>query len=111
MAMRGRLGILLVTLGALAVIACGDDDGEPPGFLGSDTPTATATATGTPTSEVAGASATATPGNPTEYVVQPGDTLSLIAAEFGTTVLAIVELNGIADPSLIHPGDVIRLPQ
>lgn len=44
------------------------------------------------------------------YRVRSGDTLSAIAARFGTTVKAIVELNGIADPSLIHAGQLLKIP-
>ncbi|MBF6606478.1 MAG: LysM peptidoglycan-binding domain-containing protein [Chloroflexi bacterium] len=43
------------------------------------------------------------------YVVRPGDTLSSIAARFGTTAAAIQALNGLADPSLIHPGQVLKI--
>ena len=39
-----------------------------------------------------------------------GDTLSGIAARFGTTVKVLAELNGIADPSLIRVGQVLVLP-
>jgi LysM repeat protein len=51
----------------------------------------------------------ATPA-PRTYEVQPGDTLSGIAARFGTTVQELAELNGIANPSLIFPGQVLTLP-
>ena len=44
------------------------------------------------------------------YTVQPGDTLYAIAGRFGTTVDAIVQLNGIADPNLIYPGQVFQIP-
>jgi nucleoid-associated protein YgaU len=44
------------------------------------------------------------------YVVQAGDNLSAIAARFGTTVKVLVELNDIANPSLIHVGQVLVLP-
>ncbi|MHB8458746.1 MAG: LysM peptidoglycan-binding domain-containing protein [Candidatus Limnocylindrales bacterium] len=43
------------------------------------------------------------------YVVRPGDTLSSIAARFGTTAAAIQALNGLANPSLIHPGQVLKI--
>lgn len=43
------------------------------------------------------------PGQQT-YTVQPGDTLSEIALRFHTTVAALVEKNGIADPNLIYVG-------
>ena len=44
------------------------------------------------------------------YTVRPGDTLWAIARRFGTTVQELVNLNGIADPNLIYPGQVLRLP-
>ena len=37
------------------------------------------------------------PSVPKEYTVRPGDTLSEIAARFGTTVSRLAALNGIAD--------------
>lgn len=50
-----------------------------------------------------------TPSTPT-YTVQKGDTLSGIAAKYGTTVNTLVSLNGIKDPNLIITGQVIKLP-
>ncbi|HXH05818.1 MAG TPA: LysM peptidoglycan-binding domain-containing protein [Vicinamibacterales bacterium] len=44
------------------------------------------------------------------YVVEAGDTLGAIANRFGTTVRAIAELNGIADPSRLQIGQVLRIP-
>lgn len=38
------------------------------------------------------------------YTVQPGDTLSAIAARYGTTVSAIVQRNGLASANYIYPG-------
>lgn len=43
-------------------------------------------------------------GGGTEYIVQPGDTLSGIAAKFGTTYQKIAADNGIANVNLIYPG-------
>ena len=43
------------------------------------------------------------------YTIQPGDTLSGIAARFGTTVSALSALNGISDPDLIYAGNTIRV--
>jgi LysM repeat protein len=43
------------------------------------------------------------------YVVRPGDTLSRIAQRFGTTTAALARLNGIANPSTIYAGQVLRL--
>ncbi|MFD2674984.1 GH25 family lysozyme [Gulosibacter bifidus] len=44
------------------------------------------------------------------YTVAPGDTLSGIAERFGTTWQHLAKLNGLANPDLIHPGQVVRLP-
>lgn len=46
----------------------------------------------------------------TVYIVQIGDTLDEIAREHNTTVQAIVELNEIADPRIILPGQAIKIP-
>ena len=43
----------------------------------------------------------------TTYTVVSGDTLSGIAERFGTTYQKIAADNGIADPNLIHPGQVL----
>jgi LysM repeat protein len=44
------------------------------------------------------------------YVVQPGDTLSKIARQYGTTVQAIVQANNIPNPNLIYVGQVLVIP-
>ena len=44
------------------------------------------------------------------YVVQAGDTLSSIAMQLGTTVEELRQLNGIANPSLIYPGQSLSIP-
>lgn len=41
------------------------------------------------------------------YIVQSGDTLSGIADRYGTTYQHLAAINGIADPDLIYPGDII----
>lgn len=43
------------------------------------------------------------------YTVQPGDTLSSIAAKFGTNYQALANLNGISNPNLIYVGQVLRV--
>jgi LysM repeat protein len=42
-------------------------------------------------------------------VVQPGDTLSEIALQYGLTVAQLRDLNGIADPNRIYAGQRLRL--
>jgi len=44
------------------------------------------------------------------YIVQPGDSLYLIALKFHTTVEDIMAANGITDPALTYPGQVINIP-
>ncbi|MCL5677072.1 MAG: LysM peptidoglycan-binding domain-containing protein [Firmicutes bacterium] len=44
------------------------------------------------------------------YVVQPGDTLFVIAQKFKTTTAAITGANCIQDPDLINVGQVLYIP-
>jgi LysM repeat protein len=44
------------------------------------------------------------------YTVRPGDTLSLIAARYGVSSSALQRLNGIRNPSLLHVGQVLKIP-
>lgn len=50
-----------------------------------------------------------TPGVQT-YTVRSGDTLSVIAARFNTTVATLAQLNNITNPNLIFAGQVLRVP-
>lgn len=45
----------------------------------------------------------------TTYTVQSGDTLSGIAAAYGTSWQHLADINGIADPNIIHPGQVLKI--
>jgi len=56
---------------------------------------------------------TVTPPPPPQqqtYVVHPGDTLTRIAARFGTTVQALAQANNIVNPNLIFVGQVLIIP-
>ena len=44
------------------------------------------------------------------YTVKPGDTLWRIAQKFNTTVTQLQRLNHLPNPSLIYPGQRLRLP-
>lgn len=44
-----------------------------------------------------------------QYTVVSGDTLSGIAARYGTTYQELARINGISNPNLIHPGDVLNI--
>ena len=43
------------------------------------------------------------------YTVVKGDTLSAIATKFGTTYQELARKNGIANPDLIYPGQVLKI--
>lgn len=43
------------------------------------------------------------------YTVQSGDTLSRVAQRYNTTYKYLAELNGIANPNLIYPGQVLTI--
>ena len=79
------------------------------------TPTATPTNTATPTdtpppTPTATYTPTASPTPPyITYVVQAGDTLSSIAIRFGTTVQAIMELNGLTS-TIVNVGMQLLIP-
>jgi LysM repeat protein len=83
--------------------------------------TAAATPSATPAPETSGPTAapTATPKvrrtpAPTPelrtYVVQEGDTLSIVATRFGTSVSAIQRANGLGNSDVINVGQVLVIP-
>ena len=47
--------------------------------------------------------------NDVTYTVKSGDTLSGIAAKYGTSYQHLAEINGITNPNLIYPGQVIKI--
>lgn len=47
---------------------------------------------------------------PSEYVVRPGDTLSLIAQRYGLSLNSILEVNEIINPNVLSVGQVLQLP-
>ena len=59
---------------------------------------------------------TATPTNgdapaiPLMHEIQSGETLFTIAAQYGTTVETLQQLNNISDPSVIYVGQLLRIP-
>jgi LysM repeat protein len=46
-----------------------------------------------------------------EYVVQPGDTLSGIAAANGVSVTTLLQINNLSNPDQLEVGQVIQLPE
>ena len=63
---------------------------------------------------VAGAAAAVWLAGPTahagSYVVQEGDTLSRIAARFGSSASAIASANHLTNPNLVVAGEALRIP-
>lgn len=55
-----------------------------------------------------GAPASQAPSSQT-YTVKAGDSLSAIAARYGTSYQRLAQINGIADPNKIFPGQVIKI--
>lgn len=51
------------------------------------------------------------PGTYATYIVKAGDSLSAIAARFGTTVAALAALNNIRDVNRLTVGQVLRIPR
>lgn len=49
-------------------------------------------------------------GTETVYIVQPGDRLFRIALRYNMNYLYLAAYNGISNPNLIYPGQVIRIP-
>jgi LysM repeat protein len=54
--------------------------------------------------------AAAASASSTTYVVEPGDTLNLIAARFGTTAAQLAASNGLWNPNFIYVGQVLTVP-
>jgi hypothetical protein len=76
----------------------------------SDAPAPTPSPTPPAPSPSPRASASPAPVGGGTYTVRSGDNLASIAARFGTTTRVLVQLNGIANPSLILVGQVLKLP-
>lgn len=109
--MRSRQWLLMASLLLLAAglvsVACGGspDDRGPPDL----SKVATATLPNPlPEPVIVGEISPAPQG--ATYIVQAGDSLSDIAGRFGTTVEAIAEANGIADPTRLEVGQVLTIP-
>ncbi|MDY0256269.1 glucosaminidase domain-containing protein [Gudongella oleilytica] len=60
--------------------------------------------------EVPSSGGNSQPASDTVYTVKSGDTLSKIAAAYGTTYQALAEYNRIANPNIIYVGQKIKIP-
>jgi len=87
-----------VTRAASAVATSGAPSTAPVATVASTAPPPVATAT------------TAPAANQRRYVVQSGDTLSGIAAQYGVTVQQIIDANSLQNPDLVLPGQELIIP-
>jgi LysM repeat protein len=94
-----RLMFVALALVGWGVSSCGQGDG----VLDTLPPIRSTTTTSSTTT-------TAAPSEPRYYVIQRGETLSIIAERFGVTVAAIVDLNEITNPDRIEAGVTIEIP-
>ena len=44
------------------------------------------------------------------YIVQPGDTLAIIAARFNISLVALMQVNGMTNPNVLAAGQSITIP-
>jgi len=130
-----RYGLLAgITSGALFLTACGGGSGTATiaptastapaiaspartvtraasAVVTTGAPSSAPIATVAPTAPPPAATATTAPiANQKRYVVQSGDTLSGIAAQYGVTVQQIIDANSLQNPDLVLPGQELIIP-
>jgi LysM repeat protein len=114
----GGLAVVLLIVGVFLVVLwlTGDSPPSVPGFLASKTPTATITNTPLPPSQTPTItvtplpSFTPTPEGPLTYIVEPGDTLSSIAEQYGIEVVQLMAANDITDADQLFVNDELIIP-
>jgi len=90
----------LIIVGQVLTIPAG-------GVIGTPVPSATASQTPVPSATLP---LLGGPNAPTFYMVQSGDLLYKIAAEFHTSVLLLGQLNNLSNVNLIYVGQILKLP-
>ena len=103
---RALAGLLFVAL-AIAVAGCGrnaPEEGAPTLEASVETTTTLAPVT------TAGPTTEAPPPTQPSYVIQEGDSLSLIAQRFGVATDALADFNGIENPNDIQVGQTLTIP-
>jgi LysM repeat protein len=99
---------------AVLLIKAGLNHGSNTGTVDLPTTTAATTAPATTTTKLVLTGTTSTATSTTTaggqyYVIQSGDTLGAIAAQYNTTVDELLTLNPQVDSNALHPGDRIRV--
>ena len=101
--------LLAVTI-AVLLVKSGLDNGSQEQTVAAPTTTARTTTAATTTIRLTDSTpVTTAPANAQYYVIQSGDTLGAIAANYNTTVDQLLTLNPDVDPSALHPGQRIRV--
>ncbi len=95
--------------GALLVSACGRS-GDPDVSVAGTSTEATAATTTTTAAESATVPTTAPPTTQLTYVIQSGDSLSVIAQRFGIPTQDLADFNAISDVDSIKVGQEISIP-
>jgi LysM repeat protein len=102
--------LLAVTIAVLLVKAGLNDSGPTPTTVATPTTARTTTQATTTKLVLTGTAATTTaPADGQFYVIQAGDTLGGIAANYDTTVEQLLTLNPDLDPNALQPGARIRV--
>lgn len=93
------------------VDALGQTEGDPD-IAGVTVTSPDAVIEATPTSPGETTTTTAAPAQPQQvlYTVQPGDTLSVIAGNFGVSIDELAAYNGITDINSLVPGVELAIP-
>ncbi len=114
--LTGYVRTLLIIAAGLLIAACGQVITRPtptpmptPTIVAQLQATPRPTATPAPYTPEPTPTPTVTP-TPVIYVVQRGDNLLRIAAQFDVTVKALQEANGILDPRLLRIGQTLIIP-
>jgi LysM repeat protein len=82
----------------------------PPPTLVPPTATPRPTATPVPAPQQLRPAATATPARGRTYVVQKGDELKHIAADYGVSIWTIIQTNNIPNPDSLRVGQELKIP-
>ena len=76
----------------------------------SGVPSGAPVATVAPTVPAPVATAATAPASQQRYVIQSGDTLNGIAAQFGVTTQQLIDANSLQNPDVILPGQELIIP-
>jgi LysM repeat protein len=101
--------VAVAVLGALAVIgACGEL--QPVEYTRATTTTVDDPLEDMPDPTAAGPTTTRPDLRVARYTVEPGDTVNGIAARFGVSAAALMDLNGLERAADLTAGETIRIP-